>query len=342
LTSTSKNLPVPGVKASAIHAMILILSFVIIKTLPLVRRPIMYLSAAALGIFPLTILTWASLQADLFQDIAIIHCVAITSSIAICLADLSIKYLSPMTTAKLITLYAIMALTSLASLFVGITLSGSFVGAEKNLFLLAVVCSIVAQPWMPVFSAWCVVQARARLKGSPSINQKATLVHLISRLENQLLRKPTQIGKIEPVLETINRITTDIDQLSCEAIEALSSTVVGITSALDGGDRIDLECLIRDPYVLALHQESYKFDEELETLLARPLNEWQKQAIAVIHAYRAIIPANKRRACKFTPSCSTYCETAILKHGLLKGARYGMIRTCGCVPGAPSGWDPVP
>lgn len=302
----------------------------------------MYLSAAAVGIFPLTTLNWAWLQTSPFQDIPIIHCVAIAISIAIYLTDLSIKYLSPINTTKLITLCTIMALTSFALLCIGITLSGSFVGAEKILFILAIVCSIVAQPWMPVFSAWCVVQARARLEGSPSRNQKATLVHLISRLENQLLKKPTQIGKIESAFETISRIRTDIDQLSPQGIEALSSTIVGITSALDGGECIDLECLTKDPFVLALRQKSDKYDEELAILLAGPLNMWQKQAIAVIHAYRAIIPANKRRACKFTPSCSTYCETAILKHGLRKGMAYGMIRTCGCVPGAPTGWDPIP
>lgn len=332
----------PGVKASAIHGMILILSFVSIRALPVVRRPIMYLSAAAVGIFPLTTLNWAWLQTSPIQDIPTIHYVAITISIAIYLTDLSIKYLSPINTTKLITLFTIMALTSLALLFIGITLSGSFVGAEKILFILAVVCSAVGQPWMPVFSAWCVVQARARLKGSPSRNQKATLIHLISRLENQLLRKPTQKGEIESVFETISRIRTDIDQLSSEAIDALSSTVVGITSALDRGVWIDLECLTKDPFVVALRQKSYKYDEELAILLAGSLSTWQKQTIAVIHAYRAIIPANKRRACKFTPSCSTYCETAILKHGLRKGVAYGMIRTCGCVPGAPTGWDPVP
>jgi hypothetical protein len=46
--------------------------------------------------------------------------------------------------------------------------------------------------------------------------------------------------------------------------------------------------------------------------------------------------------CRFTPTCSRYCEEAIQVHGTWYGGWLGMRRVCRCHPWGGSGYDPVP
>ena len=47
-------------------------------------------------------------------------------------------------------------------------------------------------------------------------------------------------------------------------------------------------------------------------------------------------------ACRYTPSCSTYAEQAITKHGVIKGIWLAAKRISRCHPLGGSGYDPVP
>ncbi len=47
-------------------------------------------------------------------------------------------------------------------------------------------------------------------------------------------------------------------------------------------------------------------------------------------------------ACRYTPTCSTYCLQAIEKHGAWKGFLLGIKRIARCHPWGGSGIDPVP
>lgn len=47
-------------------------------------------------------------------------------------------------------------------------------------------------------------------------------------------------------------------------------------------------------------------------------------------------------SCRFTPSCSHYCEQAIAQFGILKGGNLCIKRIFRCRPGAISGHDPLP
>ncbi|HOC30838.1 MAG TPA: membrane protein insertion efficiency factor YidD [Armatimonadota bacterium] len=46
--------------------------------------------------------------------------------------------------------------------------------------------------------------------------------------------------------------------------------------------------------------------------------------------------------CRFTPTCSEYTRIAIETHGVLKGARLGLLRVMRCHPFCKGGYDPVP
>lgn len=46
--------------------------------------------------------------------------------------------------------------------------------------------------------------------------------------------------------------------------------------------------------------------------------------------------------CIFLPTCSEYAETAILRHGLLRGTALAARRISRCHPWSKGGFDPVP
>lgn len=49
-----------------------------------------------------------------------------------------------------------------------------------------------------------------------------------------------------------------------------------------------------------------------------------------------------RRHCKFTPTCSQYCYSAVEKYGIFKGGYLGFKRIVRCNPWAQAGqYDPV-
>jgi putative membrane protein insertion efficiency factor len=46
--------------------------------------------------------------------------------------------------------------------------------------------------------------------------------------------------------------------------------------------------------------------------------------------------------CRFSPTCSTYAEEAIVQHGMLKGSYLASKRILRCHPWGGTGYDPVP
>ncbi len=46
--------------------------------------------------------------------------------------------------------------------------------------------------------------------------------------------------------------------------------------------------------------------------------------------------------CRFTPTCSEYFKTAVIKHGIIQGSLLGIVRFLRCNPLFKGGHDPVP
>ncbi len=67
-----------------------------------------------------------------------------------------------------------------------------------------------------------------------------------------------------------------------------------------------------------------------------------KLLVGLIRLYRAVGSPLTAGACRHVPSCSTYAEEAIRKHGALRGARLAARRLARCHPLGSSGYDPVP
>lgn len=61
-----------------------------------------------------------------------------------------------------------------------------------------------------------------------------------------------------------------------------------------------------------------------------------------IRIYRLLISPLFPPACRFHPSCSTYAEEAIRRHGIGRGTILVARRLIRCRPMGPHGFDPVP
>ena len=64
--------------------------------------------------------------------------------------------------------------------------------------------------------------------------------------------------------------------------------------------------------------------------------------LLVVRAYRRFVSPALPPACRFHPSCSSYAETALLRHGAARGTWLAARRLARCHPFHPGGIDPVP
>ncbi|MEJ2645379.1 MAG: membrane protein insertion efficiency factor YidD [Gammaproteobacteria bacterium] len=64
--------------------------------------------------------------------------------------------------------------------------------------------------------------------------------------------------------------------------------------------------------------------------------------IVLIKVYRYALSPWLGQHCRFYPTCSQYAQTAIERHGALRGSWLAVRRLGRCHPWHPGGVDPVP
>lgn len=69
----------------------------------------------------------------------------------------------------------------------------------------------------------------------------------------------------------------------------------------------------------------------------------KKLFLSLIRFYQQGISPNRRRCCRFSPTCSQYAYEAITKYGAAKGGFLALRRICRCHPFYKGDYyDPVP
>ena len=64
-------------------------------------------------------------------------------------------------------------------------------------------------------------------------------------------------------------------------------------------------------------------------------------AHGAIRFYQLTISSVVGRQCRHVPTCSSYTDEAVARHGLWAGGWMGAARICRCHPFGTSGFDPV-
>ncbi|MBL4734609.1 MAG: membrane protein insertion efficiency factor YidD [Flavobacteriales bacterium] len=67
-----------------------------------------------------------------------------------------------------------------------------------------------------------------------------------------------------------------------------------------------------------------------------------KAIVGMIKVYQIVISPLYVSTCRYSPTCSTYAQEALLKHGPLKGTFLSIKRILSCHPWGSHGYDPVP
>ncbi|MDY5731318.1 MAG: membrane protein insertion efficiency factor YidD [Eubacteriales bacterium] len=64
--------------------------------------------------------------------------------------------------------------------------------------------------------------------------------------------------------------------------------------------------------------------------------------LGLLRFYKRKISPNLKSACRFSPTCSEYAQTAIERYGAGKGSLLALRRILRCNPLFKGGYDPVP
>jgi len=68
----------------------------------------------------------------------------------------------------------------------------------------------------------------------------------------------------------------------------------------------------------------------------------RKIVSALIGLYRYLVSPFLGPNCRYTPTCSEYAQTAVMRFGVFKGSWIAIKRILSCHPWGQSGYDPVP
>ena len=63
--------------------------------------------------------------------------------------------------------------------------------------------------------------------------------------------------------------------------------------------------------------------------------------MGLLDGYKRFISPVLPRSCRFYPTCSEYCRSAVAKYGALKGLALGAWRVLRCNPFGAGGYDPL-
>ena len=68
----------------------------------------------------------------------------------------------------------------------------------------------------------------------------------------------------------------------------------------------------------------------------------RKLISVLIGLYRYLISPFLGPNCRYTPTCSEYAQTAVMRFGVFKGGWIAIKRILSCHPWGKDGYDPVP
>ena len=93
---------------------------------------------------------------------------------------------------------------------------------------------------------------------------------------------------------------------------------------------------------MAVDPESKKDASSSQVSTSKAVSFFGKLLLLLVNFYRYAISPLFPSRCRYYPTCSTYAQEAIVKHGALAGGCLAVKRILRCHPWADHGLDPVP
>jgi hypothetical protein len=75
---------------------------------------------------------------------------------------------------------------------------------------------------------------------------------------------------------------------------------------------------------------------------AVPAGPGPRLLILLLALYKAFLSPLLPSSCKFYPTCSSYAQQAVARHGVARGLGLSLRRLLRCRPFSAGGYDPVP
>ena len=201
-------------------------------------------------------------------------------------------------------------------------------------------------PWVPAASA-----VRLALSGLPNGRESVAMVAVTRTLLDALRTRVADRTNFATSVAGANEEAKSALLVRIDRVDAL-------LTRMTAGEHSALRPVVLHAQAL---MEAARVDDALDALAGFSSNDcghgkerealeaeaehhgwFVRNAVALIHAYRQIVPEQHRRGCRFEPTCSSYLEDALLRHGVMRGLRLGFSRALRCVPYGDAGLDPVP
>lgn len=239
------------------------------------------------------------------------------------------------------------AIVALSIAFGGACLSTYHICGETSTVWYICIGMLITLPWVRVASAWQISRiSESRTTITENITRTAVTRALLNDCKLALQRKFGDIVKLGSDFESVwydlndklKFISNQMPKISTASQHDDTRRALLSARAQIESDNLDsaYNVLIGIVVDLPTNQYSLRFQDSSPTSWA------VRNTVSVIHAYRCIVPDEKRRKCRFEPSCSTYCEESFIKHGFVRGLRLSINRALRCVPFGDFGFDPVP
>ena len=334
MSSTSQNLQIPDVRPNLIHAGLLLVAFFFVRLYPAIRQTLFFgASLICLGGIIFGYFSSGGLESLARLTVAGVCFVLLLTELLVSVLALQTGWLTIRNKAWLILFSDLAAL--LAATFLLLAIESAIL---SGLFVLQIICS----PWAIIFSQASTQRVRQRTPDKRYRTKlevyKAMLSKFLARLE-----APQDVNTAASglrLLQEVYQLSNASNQVRPEELDDVTNLVITAEFRLkDESYESVLKEIEKNATVQTVLQRHATRESSIIAFSNASHSFWQRQALAIIHSYRNLIPANRRRACNFTPTCSEFAEQAILLHGARKGVILAAIRAAACVPNGGGGID---
>jgi uncharacterized protein len=334
MASSSKSLEIPDVHVNFFHLAIAAALLFTMAAYVFCRRPVVIISSVALG------------AASIFGHVEPHY---FLGSFTVLLV-LSSEYIVAKSrgTRSYFPVICSLVVSSMALIFSGLVVyisSGTtFLPTWPYfVFLVAIVTTL---PWLSIISSLVLIRGQHGYDvpdNALDIEITKQLVRSVSvGISGLLLSKPRDDASYLEFMSDLEELEYFLSSMSFPDRAIIRNLIAGAALEVEDGNIIQAKSIIIGNSIFQECQKSYRFRcKALSEAVNSEHGFLVRNLLALIHSYRLIVPSNRRRACRFTPTCSEYAERALLHKGARLGLKLATVRSFRCVSHGDSGWDPV-